>query len=54
MNTLGIYNNDNLSMNDMLFDAFDDTGTDVLGASDSILHAVRPSFKSFSIHTTRL
>ncbi len=37
MNTLGVYSIDNLSMNDLLVDEFNDTGTDVLGASDSIL-----------------
>ena len=37
MNTLGVYSIDNLSMNDLLVDEFNDTGTDVLGDSDSIL-----------------
>jgi hypothetical protein len=32
-----VYSTDNLSMNDLLVDEFNDIGTDILGASDSIL-----------------
>jgi hypothetical protein len=37
VSTLGVYSTDNLSMNDLLVDEFNDIGTDILGASDSIL-----------------
>ena len=37
VNTLGTYTDYNVSLNDLLVDEFNDVGTDVLGASDSIL-----------------